>query len=359
MTAYDSLIIKKNFKFRKVFNYNKRMFEPNVELNIKTFDLQVAQPGGLSVTAKPSPEGDANFEVLCKNKHGIVITEDLSCTLEIQEDKDLVVTIENLGELDQILFRGVFMSKKSQSQLSLITPRIDASNRLQPNSKLSYVFNCRAKFVGTSEELFIFIFKGFKIGRMFRITVNARNATAYSTPLTRGKRQKLATQGDYDQESYIQGVRPCKAPSFIAVRTGIFRVPQRFWDAVLPCVNNGATQIDCVMAVTDEISCLSQALTFVNYTMRFHALLYLEEISLTIDLQRYEMESAILRPSGEYLSLTVPGLAEKRPSLMIGDRAIVSFSWDDSRGLRIFLGFMFNIHNAQRSESRKSWPKLR
>lgn len=273
-----------------------------------------------------------NVDILLKDKHGIVITNDLSFTLNVQEEKYLVVTIENTASTEHVLNRGVFMTKKAQSQLSLFSPTVDTSSRIYSSKSVSYVFRCRAKFVGTTEELFIFIFKGFKIGRMFRITVNAKNSMPYSEPVTRGRTNKPVTQSDYDQGSYVRGIRPCKPPSFVAVRNGIFRIPQRFWDAVLPSVNEGRSQIECELAVSQAVPCLLEGLTVENYTTRFHALLYLEEISLTIDMQRYDMDSAILRPHGEYLGLTVPGLAEKRPSLMIGDRAIVSFNWDDSRG---------------------------
>lgn len=50
-------------------------------------------------------------------------------------------------------------------------------------------------------------------------------------------------------------------------------------------------------------------------------------------MQPYNIESTIMRRCGEYLVMQVPGLAEKRPSLLTGDRAIVSFKWDKSQGM--------------------------
>lgn len=47
-------------------------------------------------------------------------------------------------------------------------------------------------------------------------------------------------------------------------------------------------------------------------------LLHMEEIETTVRLRNYDMERINLKPVGPYLSLEVQGLAEKRPSLIIG-----------------------------------------
>ncbi|XP_043284059.1 probable RNA helicase armi [Venturia canescens] len=289
----------------------------------------------------------SNLDELYLDKQGIVIKNNLTFDLNVHEEQTLAIEVENTGNMEQILTRGCFMSKKAQSQLSLVSPGVDEVTRIPGRTTKTFVFKCRAKFVGTTEELFIFIFRGFKIGRTFRITVNAKNSSSYCENLTFGKANKLVTQRDYDQGNYVQGIRPCKPPSFIAVRNGVFRVPQRFWDAVLPSVNEKKTPIECEFAASEAIPCLTEGLRLENYTTRFHALLYLEEISLTIDIQRYDIDSAVLRHHGEYLSLTVPGLVEKRPSLIVGDRAIISFNWDDSQGKLKYEGFIHKIKSSE------------
>lgn len=45
---------------------------------------------------------------------------------------------------------------------------------------------------------------------------------------------------------------------------------------------------------------------------------------MIIVMIQFDMARSTLSPRGEYLSLIVPGLAEKRPSLMVGDTVLVS-----------------------------------
>ncbi|KIM34475.1 hypothetical protein M408DRAFT_325871, partial [Serendipita vermifera MAFF 305830] len=61
-----------------------------------------------------------------------------------------------------------------------------------------------------------------------------------------------------------------------------------------------------------------------THAKRFHALLHMEEYQSALDIQRYDQEDASLTLWGDKsYSLLVPGLAEKRPSLIVGDRIIV------------------------------------
>ena len=64
---------------------------------------------------------------------------------------------------------------------------------------------------------------------------------------------------------------------------------------------------------------LAGPLTFASFGRRFSTLVHVEELQMEVDIARYTMDDARLVPSGRYLALTVPGLAEKRPSLLVGD----------------------------------------
>ena len=41
-------------------------------------------------------------------------------------------------------------------------------------------------------------------------------------------------------------------------------------------------------------------------------------------MRSYEMSGVVFTPAGGYLALEVPGLAEKRPSLMLGDSVVAT-----------------------------------
>ena len=65
---------------------------------------------------------------------------------------------------------------------------------------------------------------------------------------------------------------------------------------------------------------MQDPLTMANYTAKFQALLHVEELQMEIDIRQYDMKAAQLRrcDNPRLLALTVPGLAESRPSLLRG-----------------------------------------
>lgn len=60
-----------------------------------------------------------------------------------------------------------------------------------------------------------------------------------------------------------------------------------------------------------------------TYSRYFKTLLWVEEHRMERDLERYDILGAQLERHGLYYHLPVPGLAEKRPSVLIGDRFLV------------------------------------
>ncbi|XP_053992709.1 probable RNA helicase armi isoform X2 [Hylaeus volcanicus] len=283
-----------------------------------------------------TPITKKNLDELVKNKCGINISDDINVDLDMLEEKNIILRIQNVGNTTHTLYKGSFMTKKAQSQLTLIQPtNAGIVSVLNPSETLTYIFKCKAKFIGTSEELFVLSFKGFEIGRIFHISVKPKSIQKKTCPKQNiTKTNKFSPVLDVDEWSeavYIPGVRPCKPPSFIRVRNLSFKVPQRYWDVISQCLNEGKSQTECVYDIGNAVPCLLNMLSFQSYKDRFHALLYLEEIAQTINIQQYNIESTIMRHCAEYLVMEVPGLAEKRPSLLVGDRAIVSFKWDSSQ----------------------------
>ncbi|XP_014598583.1 PREDICTED: probable RNA helicase armi [Polistes canadensis] len=285
-----------------------------------------------------------NLDPLIKDKCGIIITNDLKINVNLEEEKDIFVEIHNTSPDNQTLCKGVFMSKKAQSQLSLIWPLKRQIIDLKPFEIISYQFKCNPKFVGTSEELFIFYFKGFQIGRVFTIIVNPKNINAHKRSIY--KKDNYVPRRDRDEQAkYVPGIRPYNPPVPFKIRTLSFKIPQRFWEVILN--NYNKPPIEYELAVGNEIPCLVQRLSFEIYKDRFHALLYLEEIEQNFNLNQYDMEYAIMRRYKDYLCLEVLGLAEKRPSLLIGDKAIVSFKWDKNQGKIKYEGYIHKVTNTE------------
>ncbi|KIY47323.1 RNA helicase [Fistulina hepatica ATCC 64428] len=68
---------------------------------------------------------------------------------------------------------------------------------------------------------------------------------------------------------------------------------------------------------------LPKSLNTFSYAQYFKPLLWAEEYKMNRDLEFYDIPDATLKKSGKHYSLNVPGLAEKRPSVLKGDTLLV------------------------------------
>ena len=120
----------------------------------------------------------------------------------------------------------------------------------------------------------------------------------------------------YQKQAKAQHV--IKAPKkktnlFVKKRLGFYPIPKNVEEAYYKDDND----------LIDTFPVLGQALTMANYKEKFAKLIYLEELENTEIMNQYSLCSVSFQRHGQYLSLEVPGLAEKRPSLALGDVAII------------------------------------
>ncbi|KAJ6430084.1 hypothetical protein OIU84_021483 [Salix udensis] len=87
---------------------------------------------------------------------------------------------------------------------------------------------------------------------------------------------------------------------------------------------------------------IAGGLTINNYASYFKTLLIMEEIQLEEDMGRHDMECVTMRRRGGYLSLVVPGLAERRPSLLQGDDIFVKLA-DADDTTTPYQGYIYRV----------------
>jgi helicase MOV-10 len=92
----------------------------------------------------------------------------------------------------------------------------------------------------------------------------------------------------------------------------------------------------------EELERLRHAGLSTKTHVRFNQdLLWAEEVQLLVDIRQFDMAGARLQVEGRRYGLAVPGLAESRPSVLKGDKVIVTL-----RGRR-FKGYAWGIERDQ------------
>ena len=110
--------------------------------------------------------------------------------------------------------------------------------------------------------------------------------------------------------------------AFLGVGPGAV-APKRLGEYELPCSLKKDAEYSNAEELINMYPLLDEILNINNYPEKWHCLLHVEESSLLHRMRSYEMSGVILRDAGpRLLLLEVPGLAEKRPTLMLGDTAV-------------------------------------
>ena len=96
--------------------------------------------------------------------------------------------------------------------------------------------------------------------------------------------------------------------------------------SIIPTWLTGAYEKSRGKDPVEVVRALSDNLAARNHASRFHLLLWLEEWQMKCDIRMYDAHAAFSK-RGDYCGLyglSVPGLAEARPSVLVGDKILVS-----------------------------------
>ncbi|KAJ8377387.1 hypothetical protein AAFF_G00260470 [Aldrovandia affinis] len=281
-------------------------------------------PTHLSAEGPRAGGSDVEIGNLLENKGGLLVTkETLFGILMLGECRELLVWIENQGSEVQTLQSCEFAGWDSEGQFTLgptagLAPQ-DARSRegprkgpagataitqvlweaapcpfltrtderrlaIAPREKRSVTVGCRAKNLGRCAEMLLLHFPLFTIGRRLEVPQHVISVLAAPSPVRLLRRH---------------------LPNFL----GNYPVPQALRD--------------CVEAKGDVLVAqpqLGEPLAPCSMSSRFSTLLWLEELRAEQELREFSLSGALLRKGAHYLHLEVPGVAEGRPNVFIGDR---------------------------------------
>ncbi|CAI9716309.1 Hypothetical predicted protein [Octopus vulgaris] len=271
-----------------------------------------------------------------------------------EESKVITLWIRNNGNHPQTLLEIQLPTEESQfhvDRLKVVKEMMASSKSvsssrevkgqlvLQPKMAAYVNISCTTKYIGNHKVLLVFKFDKFRIGRHLTVTVidPYQNYMPQQSQPMQGSQQSKTPFTRYresmDDSWVVPGEKMTRYPKLqLPKRLGQYRVPQEIRNPVI-----NSDELREVFPILEETLC------YENYESKFSLLLYLEEIQLDIDIRAFDLEQVCLNIVGEYLSLKVPGLAEGRPSVLVGDR--VYLSTPGAEGGPIFEGIVHEVHS--------------
>lgn len=290
---------------------------------------------------EPSDPSTPNIEetsLKIEQEQDIYITYPLKFDrLDFNDTSTILITIENIGNRPHVINKWIVLNKKRDSQIN-ISPVLTRPKRLNPKQSFSFTVTCYPKFLGNSKEHIIIMFRGFQVNRLIEINVVSKdyvnmNVVSINRMTMRDKIDSMKRILNNSTSGIIPGVKVIKAPAFIPVQLGSFPIPNKIWNAVLGDSTQTVHSMDydiVLNRIENSLPCLTQNLSISNYMDRWHTLLFMEEIQRNIYMRAFDMSNVFLIRCQEFLGIEITGLSEKRPSIIKGDRVVVTDVWDNN-----------------------------
>ncbi|PFH46786.1 hypothetical protein AMATHDRAFT_50790 [Amanita thiersii Skay4041] len=261
-----------------------------------------------------------------KDKNGIIIDGNLDFGIvdpsEWREGSSVTVTLKTitpnlrvrLEDWKLVSTRGSSVTSSGLIIMERFTVTFHDGNRvINPRQSVKLIITLNQQYIGRYEDRLEFVLKDIQLRKRFFISRSVRAIVG-----NREDHEKLKPKAPYVPKKWTK--RSVKPPSLQAIPY-IGTLPR----AHIPRTISAILAEGSVKEITSHIkrTFLPAVLDSDTFGRHFKALLWVEETRMEQDLERYDMHNVkFLRDRGSYY-VEVPGLAEKRPSVLVGDRILV------------------------------------
>eukprot|EP01113_Clastostelium_recurvatum_P027574 TRINITY_DN3329_c0_g1_i2.p1 TRINITY_DN3329_c0_g1~~TRINITY_DN3329_c0_g1_i2.p1 ORF type:complete len:1003 (+),score=212.55 TRINITY_DN3329_c0_g1_i2:117-3125(+) len=260
-----------------------------------------------------------NLSLLVLNKADVFIPEIIiPLTPIVGQILQFEIPVLNQSKNTPRDFRAVFTLERNPA--ITITP--SASFTLNPQQMFNFNLTVRLTTPGAIHAAVVLAFHGFTIVRLLDIQVGDAGGVVRSLDPTEPF-QYPRPRVVQDPDIVMPGVRPDynnASPKWVN-NLDSYDIPVGLQSAI--------NHQDYEDPASSLYQTLNQPLTPANYHRKFTTLMHLEESQQHIDIRMYDMDNVTLTRAGTFFALRVPGLAEKRPSVLYGDRVLIRIKSGD------------------------------
>ncbi|KIJ63043.1 hypothetical protein HYDPIDRAFT_41313, partial [Hydnomerulius pinastri MD-312] len=285
-----------------------------------------------------------------KDKHGVTVTNDLD--FGIVEPTNADANIEKQFSLSttipasRVSVINVTLTS-SASRRQLHTPfsitRAPIGQPLLHGKRATVTINFSTAYSGRAEDQLEIIFEDKSLDQRFVIIRSLRgivgSSADYELLKPKAPYRPQPRTSKREETDVIPGIR---APSLNAIPY-IGKLPQAKASASLVAA---LSEPRSVRQTIDQIRrvFLPLSLDSSTYGRFFKTLVWAEEFQSEHDLERYDVPNATLTHYNSNYRLEVPGLAEKRPSVLVGDRILVhKHGAPEGQWFEGYVHFVFNL----------------
>ncbi|XP_065411146.1 RNA helicase Mov10l1 isoform X8 [Chrysemys picta bellii] len=360
----DSLRLPDGYSPRRHDLVNVVVVESNQSCYIwRALCMAPSDKNGLSATSEMNL--DESYENLMRDKGGLEVSRMTNFgTLKLGESKNMVIWIENKGNVPHSLiscrlagwekekqFSFQLPEKGQKTPTAFLSPSVPVKQENLSKGSINSLNNSREPMCQPLNNAFVMnngtLPEGINpkdpdLAKENEDLGNREDENLYSGENGQNVEEQPTVETEASGEIFIP---PNGKTSIVIICTAVSC--RRHLPSFLPHYPIPDKLRKCVEQKLDILSfqpLLAERLNLSNYKANLSTLLWLEEIHAEMEIKEFSMSGIILKKNGNFLVLEVPGLAEGRPSLYAGDKVILK-SQDYSEHIIEYIAYVTEIHN--------------